>query len=81
MPLSPPPPSRRQELYEQEMEQYIVRPCPLGLDRKHRRYWWGVGGVRGCVSVEGEHEGEWHRIDCPEQLEQLAASLDTRVGG
>ena len=35
-----------------ELEKFIFRRQPLGSDRFSRRYWWGLGGVRGAVIAE-----------------------------
>lgn len=35
-----------------ELEKFIFRRQPLGSDRFNRRYWWGLGGVRGAVIAE-----------------------------
>ena len=50
---------------------------PLGLDRYYRRYWWGLGGVRGVVYVEAE-DGCWARLSSLEELGGLVESLDER---
>eukprot|EP00873_Tetraselmis_striata_P021792 jgi/Tetstr1/442056/TSEL_030235.t1 len=67
----------KQEAYERELDKYIVRQAPLGLDRHRRRYWWGLGAVRGVVYVESE-TGEWAAITTPEELDKLYDSLDKR---
>ena len=43
---------RAQEALEERLEKYAVRRLPLGSDRHHRRYWWGLAGHRGEVWVE-----------------------------
>lgn len=51
---------RAQEELEEKLEKYSVRRVPLGTDRHHRRYWWGLAGHRPVVWVEdAEVSGSW----------------------
>lgn len=51
---------RAQEALEEKLEKYSTRRAPLGADRHHRRYWWGLAGHRPAVYVEdGEVGGCW----------------------
>lgn len=43
---------RAQEELEAKLEKYSVRRGPLGTDRHHRCYWWGLAGHRSVVWVE-----------------------------
>lgn len=79
LPPRAPPPCRRQEKLERELERYHIRHGPIGLDRHHRRYYWGMGGLRSVVLCEAA-EGVWSAITAPQQLDMLIASLDPRVG-
>ncbi len=45
-------PCRAQEALEERLERYATRRAPLGADRQHRRYWWGLAGHRASVWVE-----------------------------
>jgi hypothetical protein len=54
-----------------------VRRTPLGADRAHRRYWWGLGGERGCILAE-EEGGRIGRLEHPEQLDAVLDALDGR---
>ncbi len=68
---------RRQEEFERELERCSVRRAPLGWDRAHRRYWWGLAGERACIYTE-DGEGRIGRMTAPDQLAALMAVLDTR---
>ncbi|KAL6759908.1 hypothetical protein V8C86DRAFT_3024616 [Haematococcus lacustris] len=71
---------------ERELDKCTLRHPPLGLDRHHRRYWWGVGGLVGCLLVEGpagpEGAGQagvlLGHVTSMEAVEELVASLDVR---
>lgn len=54
-----------------------MRRAPLGLDRHHRRYWYGVAGQRSLLYVE-DADGKWGALRTPEQLDALLAALDKR---
>jgi hypothetical protein len=69
---------RRQEALERELDRCNIRRAPLGIDRHHRRYWWGLAGLKSLVLVE-HSDGVWSAIATPEQLDALIYSLDTRV--
>ncbi|DBA92727.1 TPA: hypothetical protein ACH3X1_002933 [Trebouxia sp. C0004] len=68
---------KRQEVYEKELEKYTVRRNPLGMDRHHRYYWWGVAGQRGVIYVE-DFAGRMGVMTQIEDLEAVAAALDRR---
>ncbi|KAK9817866.1 hypothetical protein WJX72_003391 [[Myrmecia] bisecta] len=68
---------KRQEAYEKEVEKFLVRRAPLGLDRHHRKYWWGMAGYRALVYVEDE-AGLWGSWSQPGEVEAVMAVLDKR---
>lgn len=68
---------RRQEEFERELERCSVRRAPLGWDRAHRRYWWGLAGERACIYTE-DGDGRISRMTAPDQLSALMAVLDSR---
>lgn len=68
----------RQEAYEREIEKYAVRRLPLGCDRKHRRYWWGLAGNRTALFVQDASDGSWGAFKSPEELDGLMDALDKR---
>ncbi|DBB13479.1 TPA: hypothetical protein ACH3X3_000533 [Trebouxia sp. C0006] len=68
---------KRQEAYEKELEKFTVRRNPLGMDRHHRCYWWGVAGQRGVIYVE-DFAGRMGVMTQIEDLEAVAAALDRR---
>ncbi|KAI9086822.1 hypothetical protein K1719_031416 [Acacia pycnantha] len=64
-------------------ENYIYRSLPLGLDRRHNRYWQFTTSASqndpGCGRVFVEmHDGRWRLIDSEEGFDALLASLDVR---
>lgn len=65
-------------------ELYVFRSLPLGLDRRHNRYWQFVTSYvaedRGCgrVYFESSEDGHWEVIDTEEAFSALMANLDTR---
>lgn len=68
---------RRQEEFERELERCSVRRAPLGWDRAHRRYWWGLAGERACIYTE-DGDGRIGCMTAPDQLSALMAVLDSR---
>ena len=68
---------RRQEAYQRELEKFAVRRAPLGADRAHRRYWWGLAGRRGVVLTE-DAAGRVGFLTAASQLDGIAAVLDAR---
>ena len=69
---------RQRQKYEQEMSALAIRAKPLGEDRQHRRYWWGLGGQRGCLFVEDSDPrlmGAWNSMS---EVDALIAALDRR---
>lgn len=68
---------RRQEEFEAELERCAVRRAPLGWDRAHRRYWWGLAGERACIYTE-DGAGRIGLMTGPDQLQALMAVLDAR---
>jgi hypothetical protein len=54
-----------------------VRRAPLGADRSHRRYWWGLAGRRGLVLTE-DADGCVGFVTAAAQLDEIAAVLDVR---
>ena len=69
--------SRRQEEFERALEDCCIRREPLGWDRKHRCYWWGVAGERGAVYVQ-DWNGHMGALSTPEQLDALMDALEPR---
>jgi hypothetical protein len=68
---------RRQEAFEKELEKCSVRRNPLGWDRKHRRYWWGLAGERSVIYLE-DGDGRIGLLTHPSQLDALLEVLDAR---
>ncbi|EFN58898.1 expressed protein [Chlorella variabilis] len=68
---------RAQEALEEKLEKYSTRRAPLGADRHHRRYWWGLAGHRPAVYVE-DGEGRWGSVSSLAELDALVGSLDRR---
>ena len=68
---------RRQEEFERALEDCCIRREPLGWDRKHRCYWWGVAGERGAVYVQ-DWNGHMGALSTPEQLDALMDALEPR---
>lgn len=54
-----------------------MRRNPLGWDRAHRRYWWGLAGERRCIYTE-DAAGRIGLMTAPEHLDALTAALDAR---
>lgn len=40
---------RQQDAFEKVVERHVVRRAPLGLDRHHRTYWFGLAGSKGVL--------------------------------
>ncbi|RDX93815.1 Homeobox-DDT domain protein RLT2, partial [Mucuna pruriens] len=61
---------------------YMYRSLPLGLDRRHNRYWQFITSAQndpGCGRIFVEfHDGRWKLIDSEEGFDALLASLDVR---
>ncbi|XP_024517144.1 homeobox-DDT domain protein RLT1 isoform X2 [Selaginella moellendorffii] len=63
---------------------YVIRSMPLGLDRRHNRYWQfaasngGEDPGRARIYFECNEDGHWEVIDTEEALDALMACLDTR---
>ena len=55
---------RAQEELEEKLEKYSVRRVPLGADRHHRRYWWGLAGQRPVVWVEDAEVSGRPQLGC-----------------
>lgn len=68
---------RRQEEFERALEDCCIRREPLGWDRKHRCYWWGVAGERRLVYVQ-DWSGHMGVLATPEQLDALMDALEPR---
>ena len=60
------------------MSALAVRAEPLGEDRHRRRYWWGLGGQRGCLFVEDAEGGLVGAWTSPSEVAALMAALDKR---
>ncbi|GAB4824907.1 hypothetical protein Ancab_007779 [Ancistrocladus abbreviatus] len=64
-------------------EMYVYRSLPLGLDRRHNRYWQFIASAScndpgsGRLFVE-LHSGGWRLVDSEEGFDALLASLDVR---
>ncbi len=73
---------RRQEALDRELERFIIRRAPLGLDRSHRAYWWGLAGHKEALLVsrqgDGHSHAEWGVVGEAEELEALLEGLDVR---
>jgi hypothetical protein len=56
---------RRLDDLEKEMEKCAVRRAPLGADRHHRAFWWGLGGHGAALLVQADaaaldaNRGRW----------------------
>lgn len=61
---------------------YMYRSLPLGLDRRHNRYWQFITSAQndpGCGRIFVEfHDGRWKLIDSEGGFDSLLASLDVR---
>ncbi|XP_024544508.1 homeobox-DDT domain protein RLT1-like [Selaginella moellendorffii] len=63
---------------------YVIRSLPLGLNRRHNRYWQFVtsssGHDPGCrrIYFESHEDGHWEVIDTEEALNALMNFLDIR---
>ncbi|KFM24030.1 DDT domain-containing protein [Auxenochlorella protothecoides] len=66
--------ARLQDSQEQQLERLQLRRSPLGLDRHHRSYWYGLAGLRSCLMVQ-DAEGCW---GCLTDLDTLLSGLDAR---
>ncbi len=54
-----------------------MRRAPLGFDRHHRAYWWGLASQRSTVYVQHE-DGRLQALRSPQELASLMAGLDKR---
>ena len=70
-------PCRRQEDFERALDECCIRREPLGWDRKHRCYWWGVAGERTVVYVQ-DWNGHMGALSTPEELDALMDALEPR---
>ena len=68
---------RRQEDFERALEDCCIRREPLGWDRQHRCYWWGVAGERTVIHVQ-VWDGRIGALSTPEQLDALMDALEPR---
>ena len=68
---------RRQEDFERALEDCCIRREPLGWDRQHRCYWWGVAGERRVIHVQ-VWDGRIGALSTPEQLDALMDALEPR---
>lgn len=66
-------------------EGHAVRGEPLGLDRRHNRYWHlaadpgiPVDSSNGRILVESHVDGTWRLLCKADQIEQLMASLERK---
>lgn len=66
-----------QEALEEKMEKLALRRIPMGEDRYHRRYWWGLASHRPALYVE-DMEGRWGVYSTLEDISHLMASLERR---
>ena len=65
------------QAYQDKVEKLKIRRDPLGLDRHYRRYWYGVGGYKAGILVEGSN-GTLACIHTEKDLDSLLSSLDSR---
>ncbi|KAI8112813.1 hypothetical protein M9434_004133 [Picochlorum sp. BPE23] len=65
------------QAYQDKVEKLKIRRDPLGFDRHHRRYWYGVGGYKSGILVEGSN-GKLACIQTEQDLDSLLSSLDSR---
>lgn len=65
------------QAYQDKVEKLKIRRDPLGFDRHHRRYWYGVGGYKAGILVEGPN-GKLACIQTEKELDNLLYSLDCR---
>lgn len=77
LPAAPLPP------LDQVEEENAIRLEPLGLDRRHNRYWRFGAGAPGDANaariwVERVDDGGWAMVTTAAQLEQLLGCLDPR---
>ena len=68
---------RRQEEFERALDECCIRREPLGWDRKHRCYWWGVAGERAVIYVQ-DWNGHMGAMSTPEELDALMDALEPR---
>ena len=70
--------ARAAEELEERLEKNSIRRRPLGFDRHHRCYWYGLAGHRAALYVEDRGRGIWGEISTIESVEKLMNSLDRR---
>lgn len=71
--------AQTQDAYQKELDKYVSRRQPLGLDRHHRRYWWGLAGLRAQLLVEDPmRNNRWGVFSRPEDVSALSDSLQPR---
>lgn len=62
---------------EMQIMERLDRRMPIGIDRYHRRYWWGLSGVRSHILVEDTDEFVAF-VTSEAALNELLQSLDVR---
>lgn len=76
------------EALEAEAERLAIRRPPLGTDRFHRKYWWGLGGYKEGLLIECPQEGlhghdsscsAWVRVEDEGKIQAFLDKLDQRV--
>ena len=78
---------QRAETIRRAEELHAIRGEPLGLDRRHNRYWHLADGQAastaadpslGRVLVESHQDGSWRLLGQAHQIEQLLSSLERK---
>ena len=76
---------QRADLLQRAEEGHAVRGEPLGLDRRHNRYWHlaadpSIPGdaSTGRILVESHIDGTWRLLYKADQIEELMASLERK---
>jgi hypothetical protein len=73
---------KKEAVRMQEDARVAVRVKPLGQDRHHRTYWWGVGAIKAAVYVE-DTQGMWGILSTRKEVDALFDALHlwgTKVG-
>ena len=60
------------------MRRTAYKVQPLGFDRDWNAYWFGVGGLRDKVYVEGYADGSWACLATPAELDARVEELNVK---